>query len=887
MKKRIKAAIQGDVFSALVAALVGMAWMLSGRALGVGENLFLISQAVAVTAVAAVTASRLAARRTRVRAAELAAANRRLTVEVAEHKRAEDALSQERLFLRTLIDNVPDSVYVKDMACRKVIANLMDVRYSGVRSEAELLGKDDFAFYPKEVAEKFYADDQAVLQSGRAVLNREEVVIDEQGRERWLLTNKIPMCDEKGQTVGLIGIGRDITARKDIEEELKQARDAAVESARLKSEFLANMSHEIRTPMNGVIGMTGLLLDTELTEEQRDFADVIRASGDALLTIINDILDFSKIEAGKLQFETLDFDLAVAVEGTVELLAERAHEKGIELASLIYADVPTALRGDPGRLRQVLTNLVGNAVKFTERGEVVVRASTESETGEDALIRFAVSDTGIGISEGVRRNLFQAFVQADGSTTRKYGGTGLGLAISKQLVEMMNGEIGVESEPGRGSTFWFTARFRKQPRAEAFAEQAGVRSLRGLRALVVDDNATNRKILSHQLSSWGMTHDAADSGALALKMLRDAAARGEAYDVAVLDLMMPGMDGFDLARVVRSDARLSSVSLVLLTSFGQRGDGARAREAGIAAYLTKPVRQSQLFDCLTNVVNDTPRGQEGSAARPPSRLLTTHNLKGAKAMSNKLILIAEDNTVNQKVAVRQLLKLGYRADAVANGREAVEALARIPYDLVLMDCQMPEMDGYEATAEIRRRERATRRTPVVAMTAHALEGDREKCLAAGMDDYVSKPVKPEELATVLERWLSGANRVEETDGAAVTLQSEVPPVDMERLRLAMGDDPEEVAEILGIYLEQMSENLGRLRAAIASGDAGGVDMIAHNCAGVSANCGVVALAGPLRELERMGRESDLAGAEALAAHVGGEFERVRAFLREKFERVAV
>jgi two-component system, sensor histidine kinase and response regulator len=662
----------------------------------------------------------------------------------------------------------------------------------------------------------------------------------------------------------------EVVQRRAVEAELAVARDAALESARAKSEFLANMSHEIRTPLNGVIGMTGLLSRTGLTPEQRDFARTIESCGETLLALVNDVLDLSKIEAGKLVLESADFDLRETVESALEPLVVKARAKKIELASLVYRDVSTAVRGDERRLRQVITNLVGNGVKFTERGEVVVRVVKESEPGDEQVVKVSVTDTGVGIPAEAQKRLFQAFSQADGSTTRRYGGTGLGLVISKQIVESMGGTIGMSSEAGRGSTFWFTVTLQRQ----VVRPSARSGTLSGVRVLIVDDNETNRRILHHQLSTWGMKDEEAAGAEDALDRLRRGVVAGEPFQIAVLDMQMPGMDGVGLARAIRGDDRLRELRLVLLSSIGERIDPAVLHDTRIAAALTKPVKQSSLFDCLVDVMSGRASADDDTrgAAAPA---------EAARKTRRGRILVAEDNPINREVATAMLDEIGFEWDVAATGREALDALSRRPYDAVLMDCQMPELDGYEATAELRRREGAGRRTPVIAMTAHALAGDRERCLAAGMDDYLSKPVYLDELRARLDRWTAASTATPEPAAVpAPPLSEAVPPADFERLRLVCRS-PADQERLVRLFFSQATETMSGLEAAVPAESGDAVRRLSHALAGASANLGFGPLSAALRALERAGRDGQWSERDALLEGVRRELAALRRFLDER------
>jgi len=747
---------------------------------------------------------------------------------------AEHALERERDLMQTLMDGLPDVIFFKDRQGRFTKGNQSLARYFGIDHPDELIGKTDYDFSPPELAASFQEDDQKVMRSGDKLIAREEVNEDSDGNVTYFLTTKVPIRNPDGEVVGLVGIGRDITSLKKAQMELTKARDIADAANRAKSDFLANMSHEIRTPMNAVIGMTELLQDTKLDDSQREYLRMVRESGEVLLELINDILDFSKIEAGKFTLDHIPFDLHETLGDTMKSIAVRAHRKKLELAFHISPDVPRGILGDPARLRQILVNLVGNAIKFTEQGEVLVDV-TAQEQGATTRVKFCVRDTGIGIPENKQRYIFEAFEQVDASTTRRFGGTGLGLAITSRLVTLMGGTIDLQSQPGKGSTFTFSVDFEKAPDFESRAMRSTPEKLIGMPVLIVDDNATNRQIVEEMLRVRGMEPHTVSSAAEAYWAVKDGQKFGKEFPLILTDVNMPDVDGFTLIDRIRETKDIAQPIIMVLTSGDRPGDFAKCSELGVSAHLMKPVKQSELLDAIGQALGIThlveqPVPLEQKSVRMPSLR----------------ILVAEDAYANQVLARGLLEKWSHKVTIAANGKQALEEIEKAPYDLILMDVQMPEMDGIEATMQIRRCQAAGGLThlprnpiPIVAMTAHAIKGDRERCLASGMDGYVSKPIRTPELREAILQCFPAEN------GHEAQTDSEDPAPSVagfqqfsleEGLKTVDGDE-DLLKLIIKAFLEECDQHERDLAQSLSTGDGETTRRLTHLIKGVCSSLG--------------------------------------------------
>ncbi|MCP4711173.1 MAG: response regulator, partial [Planctomycetes bacterium] len=704
------------------------------------------------------------------------------------------------------------------------------------------------------------------------------------------------------------GVLRDISERKQVEAELRKHRihleelvnirtaelskalEAAEAASVAKSDFLANMSHEIRTPMNGIIGMAEFLSETKLDVDQKDYIDTIQNSADALLVIINDILDYSKIEAGKMQIETISFDLRVAVEDLADLLSVQTQEKGVELIYRFDPEIPARVKGDPGRIRQILTNFANNAIKFTHDGYILIDVSCQNKDENHVDLKFSVEDTGIGIEQEKLRTIFDKFTQADTSTTRKYGGTGLGLAISKQLVELMGGRIGVESQEGKGSTFWITMSLPLDKKTVVEPLPQG--NLDQVRVLIVDDIDVNRRVIKEQLNNWNIDNDVCAGGEEALKTMREAAQDGSPYQMAILDFHMPGMDGEQLGNAIKEDPLLQETILLLLTSGGRKGDAARMAEVGFSVYLSKPVKQSQLMDALATAWGSFENQMK-------TGLITKHTLselneskrlpqQEGNQVIDAHILLVEDNAVNQKVAKLLLEGMGYKVTVAENGQEAVEKWSADSFNLILMDCQMPVMDGFEATAEIHRLEKDKGHTPIIAMTAHAMVGDREKCLESGMDDYLSKPMQKKAVKEVLSKWLQNQSCSADEIGTVSTPEyqadlsgqddPETMTWDLEYALEALDGDVETLKQAIEIFIDSSDDDLHQLQAAIADNQVNQIVHQTHKIKGGAAGIGAKGVQAVAQIMEKTARDNNLNCTKALCSQLEQELGRFKEML---------
>ncbi|HWB11133.1 MAG TPA: PAS domain S-box protein [Pirellulales bacterium] len=773
--------------------------------------------------------------------------------DVSARKQTEEALRESQQRLQSILDNAQAVIYVKGIDGRYVLVNRLFESLFHVR-RGEVVGKSDFDLFPPELAETFRTNDHRVLSAG-APLQFEEVAPHDDGPHTYVST-KFLLYDSFGVPHALCGISTDITERKRAEVELHKAKEAAEAASQAKSVFLANMSHEIRTPMNGIIGMTELVLDTPLSPDQREYLTLVKESADSLLTVINDILDFSKVEAGKLNLEQFPFALRDSLGDAMKSLAFRAHTKGLELACHVAPEVPEYLTGDPGRLRQVVNNLVGNAVKFTDRGEVVVDVQVDDDRDGRVGLHFCIADTGIGVPVEKQALIFEAFEQADGSTTRRFGGTGLGLAISRRLIEMMGGQIWLESEVGRGSRFHFTVRLdRARPVALPPAAEPG--TLVDLPVLIVDDNATNRRILEEMLRNWRMCPTAVDGGRAGLAEMQRAAASGKPFSLVLLDANMPAMDGFELAAEIGRHPQLAGATIMMLTSGDRPDDLRRCRQLGIASYLMKPIKQSELLDSILSAVHGSVSPETAAEELPPP----------ATPGRRLRVLLAEDSVVNQKLAVYLLEKWGHHVTVANNGHEALARVQAESFDMVLMDVQMPEMDGLEATKAIRQQESSSGgHVPIVAMTAHAMVGDRERCLESGMDDYLSKPIRARELLAAIERISAGAPIP--ADG-----HHDTSTVDWAAALERLQGDRELLEELIGVIRQEAPLLLAAVREAVQRGDAPALRLSAHTLKGSLGNFAAARAVEAAKRLELMGKTGDLSDAAQALAVLETELDR--------------
>jgi PAS domain S-box-containing protein len=814
-----------------------------------------------------------------------------LSRDITQLKQAEQALRQAEEKYRTIYENSVEGIFQTTRDGHFLSANPALARIYGYHSPQELVAALTDIQHQLYVQPERREEFARLMREEGSVAGFESEVHRKNGDRIWISESARTVQDAAGGFLYYEGIVEDITARKRAEAEREAAREAALENARTKAQFLANMSHEIRTPMNAITGMTALLLDTRLTQEQREYVDAIHGGTEALLDIINDILDFSKLEAGKVALEVIDFDLRDTVEATIDMLAGRAHQKGIELVCRLDPTLDTRLRGDPHRVRQIVTNLLSNAIKFTDQGEVALHVRPVESSPGRVLLRAEVRDTGIGIPADALSRIFQEFTQADGSTTRKYGGTGLGLTISKQLVEMMKGRIGVVSEPGHGSTFWFEIPFERAPASPAASPPpAPPDALRGVRVVVVENHPGQRDALTEQLQAWGIDAIAAPGADRAAALLHEAAREGRPASLALIDLEMPGTDGLTLAQNLKADPVLSGTRLVMLTTLTRRLDNAVMQATGIAASLVKPVRQARLLESLLAVLSAdaaAPAPGAGGPGLTPGRLATPQEVR---------VLLAEDNPLNQRVALRQLRKLGFTADVAGNGLEVLAALQKAPYDLILLDCQMPEMDGYEVTRRIRQAGHDSfihqRAAPyIVALTANALPGDRERCLEAGMNDYLNKPLHLHDLETALERALRRIQLPANPAAAPGPSLPSAPAPETLDLNIINGlrdlqepGQPDPLAELIELFLRDARPRLEQMAQAAAAGDWPRLAAQAHTLKGSTSNLGARRLSSLCATLERQAKAQDSAQAPATLAEVQGEFGTVAQFLQEELQR---